>query len=105
MRENQIVQHGAHNEITSFYLVLLGLSFIACTVYGFLILSNKKMRETDSGLAVMYLAFIEASYAAFMIQSYYACDLGYPSIFASTVYWNTDQSWEEQKLQAAHVLA
>ena len=44
MRENQIVQHGAHNEITSFYLVLLGLSFIACTVYGLLILSNKKMR-------------------------------------------------------------
>ena len=53
----------------------------------------------------MYLAFLEASYAAFMIQSYYACDLGFPSIFASTVYWNTAQSWEEQKLQSAHVLA
>ena len=105
LKQNYIVSHGATNEISVFNLILLSLSCCTCFIYGLIIRSNKKMRETDSGRALMFLALVEAFYALTLVQSYLACDVGLPSLYAATVFIFSKESEDQQELRSVHMLA
>ena len=105
LKQNYIVSHGATNDLSPLSLILLSLSSCTCFIYGLIMRSNKKMQETDSGRALMFLAIVEAFYALTMVQSYLACDVGLPSLYAATVFIFSSESEDQQELRSVHMLA
>ena len=71
--------------ILSYNLVFIVLSFLASSLHGTLILSSKKMRNSNHGLTNMILSFTLAAQSVHLIMSYYACSLGLPELLRATV--------------------
>ena len=77
---------GLNFEINFVNRIMITLSLLASMLHGMLILSSKKLQSTDGCFAYMLLAFAEGAFFANLLQSFYACELGLPKLYAATTF-------------------
>ena len=104
MQSNYLVLQGITHPVTSYNLVFIVLSFLASSLHGTLILSSKKMRNSNHGLSNMILSFTLAAQSAHVFMGYFACSLGLPELFRATVIGKADLGPEQQLLRATGIL-
>ncbi len=96
MQVNFISRSGLRIDIGIPMGLLILLSFISSGIQGVVIMSNKKMRQTDSMSMVMLLCFTEAAYFCNLMSSSVACSLKFPEILDTTVLYRKHGDTEAQ---------
>ena len=97
---------GVNMQINTVNLIMITVSLLASMLHGMLILSSKKLQSTDGCFAYMLLAFAEGAFFANLLQSYYACELGLPKLFAmSTFMYSQNEDPQQIEAKASYILA